>query len=285
MFGVQPGTPHVGSGGLNAQLSFRFLTNELTGLNNGGGPASNNSVNQSLLSLYVSTTGGDSFSQLGRDSNNSNIVQKNVVTTFATFTLSEQQGALPLPVTVVSFEAKRMGTNALVTWETATESNSKGYNVQVSTNGTEFRTLGFVPSVSPNSLKSTKYSYTDAEKNKAGLRYYRLEQVDLDGIIADFIPRVVSFDGSSAEGGVVAVAYPNPFTSEVRLSIQSAREGKASINVSDLSGRTIAQRQISLINGTNDVEFANASELKSGIYLMHITMPTGEVQNMKVVKE
>lgn len=287
VFGVQPTNPNTNTGGLNGRLEFRYLSNELVNLRtNNGTPADfSGSVDQSKLSLYVSTTGGDTFTQLGRDSNSGNILVKNGVTTFATFTLSEQQGLLPLPVTLVTFDAKRTGADALVTWQTASELNNKGYNIQVSTNGKDFRTIGFVGSATPNSTRVTDYSFTDAEKNKVGVRYYRLEQLDIDGKVNYFAPRAVSFDGKATEGGATAFAYPNPFTSDVRLNIASVSEGKGSVRINDMTGRLVAQRQITLVNGVNEVELPNLGELKSGIYLVHVTLPTGEVKNLKVVKQ
>ena len=287
VFGVQPGSPNTNTGGLNARVEFRYLSNELVNLRtNNATPADfSGSVDQNKLSLYVSTTGGNTFFQLGRDSNNSNVLVKNGVKTFATFTLSEQQGLLPLPVTLVTFDAKRAGADALVTWQTASELNNKGYNIQVSTNGKDFRTIGFVSSASPNSTRATDYSFTDTEKNKVGVRYYRLEQLDVDGKLNYFAPRAVSFDGKATEGGATAFAYPNPFTSDVRLNIASTSEGKGSVRINDMTGRLVAQRQIALVNGANDVELSNLGELKSGIYLVHITLPTGEVKNLKVVKQ
>ncbi|MCC3151934.1 T9SS type A sorting domain-containing protein [Hymenobacter sp. BT770] len=279
VFGVQPGV----STGLVARLEFRYLSNELVNLRNPDGTFTG-SVDQNKLSLFISTTGGNTFLQLGRDSNSGNILVKNNVTQFNTFTLSEQIGALPLPVTLVAFDAKRVGADALVTWQTATELNNKGYNVQVSTDGKGFHTIGTITSASPNSTKATNYSFTDTEKNKYGVRYYRLEQMDVDGKLNYFAPRGVSFDGKATDGAN-ALAYPNPFTSDVQLNIASVSEGKGSVRINDMTGRLVAERQIELANGVNDVHLSNLGELKSGIYLVHVTLPTGEVKNLKVVKQ
>jgi len=215
-------------------------------------------------------------------------VGNNIVTQFGvspinTITLGDR--ANPLPVTLTAFDAKRVGADALVTWQTASESNNKGYNVQVSTDGKEFRTLGFVASASPNSTRAIDYSFTDTEKNKAGVRYYRLQQVDLDGKTAYFTPRAVSFSGKSTEGAAAVVAYPNPFGSEVHLNLQSSQEGQALVRITDMTGRLVGQRQVSLTAGSNDFEVANLGDLKAGIYLMRVTLPTGEMQNVKVVKQ
>lgn len=285
VFGVQPGNPATQNRALTADVVFRYLSNELVGVRNFNDPnpdKSTTNLDQNKLSLYVSQTGGNTFNQLGRESNSGNLLVKRGVTTFATFTLSEA-AVLPLPVTLIAFNAKRVGDDALVTWETASEINSKGYNVQVSTDGKTFRTVGFVASESANSIVAKSYSFTDTEKNKVGVRYYRLEQLDLDGKTAFFAPRAVTFEGRATASGVLA--YPNPFTNEVRLNLTSATEGNALVRISDMTGRLVGQRQIVLTKGANDVEVTSVSDLKGGLYLLNVTLPNGETKTMKVVKQ
>ena len=286
VFGVQPNNPNTNSGGLNARLAFRFLDNELVNLRtNNENPADfSGSVDESRLSLYVSTTGGNTFFQLGRDSNSDNILVENGVTTFATFTLSEQQGALPLPVTLTTFNAERMGADALITWETASEFNSKGFEVQVSTDGQQFRTLGSVASATANSTKKTNYRYVDTEANKVGTRYYRLRQIDVNGKDAFFNPRTVLFTGKAL--ATAMVAYPNPINgSELRLVLQSVVAGKGQLRITDMTGRVIRQESIELTSGISDLSVKNLGDLKAGLYLVGVTLPTGETQNLKIVKQ
>ncbi len=276
-FGVQPGN----AAGARAKLEFRYLDNELSNLRLNDGSL-NGSVDESKLSLYISSNGTNTYNQLGRDALANNVLTKNEVTAFNTFTLSEAL-VNPLPVTLISFDAKRVGDDALVTWETATEINSKGYNVQVSSDGKTFRTVGFVASELANSAVTKSYRFTDTEKNKVGVRYYRLEQLDLDGKTAFFAPRAVTFEGRATASGVLA--YPNPFTNEVRLNLTSATEGNALVRISDMTGRVVGQRQIVLTKGANDVEVTSVNDLKGGLYLLNVTLPNGETKTMKVVKQ
>ena len=244
---------------------------------------STTNLDQNKLSLYVSQTGNDSFNQLGRESNSDNILTKRGITTFATFTLSEA-AVLPLPVTLTSFDAKRMGADALVTWETASEINSKGFEVQVSTDGKVFRTLGSVASASPNSTKKTSYRYFDTEANKVGTRYYRLRQIDIDGKDAFFAPRTVLFTGNAL--ATAMVAYPNPIVgSELRLVLQSVAAGKGTLRITDMTGRVIRQESVELTSGTSDLSVKALGDLKAGMYLVGVTLPTGETQNLKIVKQ
>lgn len=284
VFGVQPGNPATQNRLLIADLSFRYLSNELMNVRTFNGGTATTNLDQNKLSLYVSVTGGNTFNQLGRDSNVGNVLTKRSVTTFATFTLSEA-AVLPLPVTLKNFDAKRIGDNALVTWQTASEENSKGYEVQVSTNGTQYRTLAFIPSAALNTMQATAYSYVDKEANKMGKRYYRLHQIDIDGKSALFAPVAVSFENDAKASDFAA--YPNPLNAgnELHITLQSAAEGTAKLLVSDMTGRTLQQQNIVLTGGLTDASVAGISDLKAGVYLVRITLPTGETKNLKVVKQ
>ncbi|WP_210513606.1 T9SS type A sorting domain-containing protein [Hymenobacter terricola] len=287
IFGVRPSDPQTNTGGLVATMVFHYRDAETMNL---GGPSTTTpgtqSITESNLVLFVSTNSGNTFGFLGRDvpvDETNNLVTKSGITTFATFTLGDKTN--PLPVRLTAFDAKRVGTDALITWQTASEVNSKGYDIQVSTNGTEFRTLTSVPSAAPNLVRTTDYRYVDKEANKSGLRYYRLRQVDLDGKETFFAPVSVSFDGKAAASSLSA--YPNPFTSgdELKLDVQSAASGKGQLRITDMTGRTIRQEAIDVASGVTTMTVSNFGSLKAGVYLVRVSLPSGETKNLKVVKQ
>lgn len=265
---------------LDATVVFHYL--DSTDNNNGAIDELNGNV-ESRLIIFRTVNNGVPFQPLyGVVNTGNNTVTRTGIPTINTVTLADRDR--PLPVTLTSFEAKRVGNNALVTWGTATEQNSKGFNVQVSTDGSTFRTLGFVASATANSSRATSYNYTDTEKNKVGVRYYRLQQVDLDDKTVYFAPRTVSFDGSRIATSEL-LAYPNPFDANLRLSLVSATAGQGTVQITDLTGRSVGQRSVTFANGANEVPLDNLGDLKSGTYVLRITLPTGEVQNLKVVKQ
>lgn len=281
IFGVRPSSPNTGTGGLTATMTFHYLDSETMNL----GPQGVGSIAEPNLSLFVSTSSGNQFTQLGRDAVPDivdNILTKTGVRTFATFTLGDITA--PLPVTLTSFEAKRVDTDALITWGTATEQNNKGFDVEVSTDGKTFRALGFVASAATNSSKPQSYRFVDVEAGKAGNRYYRLRQVDLDGKISLSIVRVVNFGGSATSTVATLLAFPNPFTDKLTVSVAGAGQGTATLRLTDLAGRTIRSQQVTLQGASSEIPVSNISELKAGIYMMQLTLPSGKVQNFKVQK-
>ncbi|GAB3875902.1 hypothetical protein GCM10028824_32540 [Hymenobacter segetis] len=287
IFGVRPSDQATNNGGLTATMIFHYRDSETRNLNGADiRTPGNSTIPEDQLTIFISTNGGGAFGLIGRDGpvdQVNNNVTKTGVTQFATFTLGSTE--TPLPVRLMAFDAKRIGNDALVTWQTASEENSKGYEVQVSTNGTEYRTLSYVPSASPNTTQVTNYSYVDKEANKSGKRYYRLHQMDLDGKDAFFAPTVVSFDGKAPASSFVA--YPNPLNAgnELHVALQSAATGTAKLLVTDMTGRTLQQQNVVLNGSLTDTSVAGMGDLKAGVYLVKITLPTGEVKNLKVVKQ
>jgi hypothetical protein len=88
-----------------------------------------------------------------------------------------------LPVTIISFDAKRKeGSGIRLTWETSIEQNNKGFEIQRKTEATSFDAIAFVPSKALNGASNTllSYEYIDDQVLKGGIQY-RLVQIDLDG--------------------------------------------------------------------------------------------------------
>ena len=96
----------------------------------------------------------------------------------------------------------------------------------------------------------------------------------------------MSFDGKASETTSLA-AYPNPFRTgdQVHLALQSSQGGAAQLRVTDLSGRTIRQETVTLTTGLSDFAVPGMSELKAGLYMVNLTLPSGEVKKLKVSKQ
>lgn len=83
-------------------------------------------------------------------------------------------------------------------------------------------------------------------------------------------------ENATIEGAV----YPNPTNGDVTLSINA--EGKATISIVDLSGKTVATSSISIVNGKSPIAMNN---LESGVYLFNVTLANGQTTQFKVVKK
>jgi hypothetical protein len=120
----------------------------------------------------------------------------------------EVNGTLqPLPVTLTKFSAAIQGTGVALSWATASEQNSAGFEVQRAAAGTAFTTLTTVPSTNSSQYPHA-YSYVDAVPLST-ISYYRLKQIDTDGTYT-YSPVVVVQAAKFDTGSLAISSYPNP---------------------------------------------------------------------------
>jgi hypothetical protein len=85
----------------------------------------------------------------------------------------------PLPVELISFEAKAMDNHNLLTWTTASEINNDHFVIEKSSDGISFLEIGTERGMG-NSTVAHEYFFRDFEIEN-GTTFYRLKQVDFDG--------------------------------------------------------------------------------------------------------
>lgn len=85
-----------------------------------------------------------------------------------------------LPVTWQSFTAQKKSAYVELNWSTASEQNTRDFEVQHSTNTQDWSMLGTV-NAAGNSTTTRQYSFIHASPIKGGIyNYYRIKQRDLD---------------------------------------------------------------------------------------------------------
>lgn len=180
----------------------------------------------------------------------------------------------PLAVSLANFKAAKVGNTATLTWKTASEVNNKGFNVQRSSNGTNWTTLKYVAGAG----SSSSYSFVDNSPIN-GVSYYRLGLVDANGKIT--YSSTLSVDFSKVTIGISF--YPNPVKSMMIVSIPAIQNNSASLSLVGLNGRTIKTVQLGTQSSNSNLS-VNVAGLSKGIYVL--TLKDGAtVKTAKVVVE
>lgn len=179
---------------------------------------------------------------------------------FSTFTVMTQT---VVPVTLKSFTAKSVNNEAHLLWQTATELNNAGFEIEKSIDGLNFSNIGFVKGAG-NLLTTKNYEFVD--KNIASTNYYRLKQLDLDGKFS-YSP-VVALQYNADKGGVKI--FPNPSVNQPILTIEQTGNGKSisQITIFDTNGRLIHQNTI--LENTDTLKIP-ITDWAKGLYMIHIT--------------
>lgn len=175
----------------------------------------------------------------------------------------------PVPVEFSTFTASVSNNNVVLQWETASETNNYGFEVQRKSLNSEFEVLGFI-SGSGTTTESRTYFFTDS-KLISGEYYYRLKQLDFDG----------SFNYSDEvaveiEAPVVYALeqnYPNPFNPTTNINFSLAEASVVKMAVYNLLGQKVSVILDEYRDaGSHSITF-DASVLPSGTYFYTIETP------------
>ncbi|MDA3860065.1 MAG: T9SS type A sorting domain-containing protein [Melioribacteraceae bacterium] len=194
-------------------------------------------------------------------------------------------GGDALPVELTSFTAKSINNSILLAWQTATEVNNYGFEIQrqnqVSSienqdKNQSWENIGFVEGHG-NSNSPRDYSFID-ENPLQGITQYRLKQMDTDGGFE--YSKIIEVELDVPTKFELSQNYPNPFnpTTTIQYSIPSiqiplfggVRGGLVTLKIYNTLGQEVA----TLVNekqtpGKYEVEF-NAEQLTSGIYIYRL---------------
>lgn len=162
--------------------------------------------------------------------------------------VTQSSNLFVLPLTWVSFTARKNGNDVRLDWSTANEYNTKHFLVQHSTDGTNWTTLGRV-----NVSSLQQYSFVH-QNPATGVHFYRLQQFDLDEASTYSKTCLVRWGDELQRFSV----FPNPVTSGY-FYIQMDKAGP--LHIYDVTGRVV--RTVLLKKGLQRI---NTQYLPSGIY-------------------
>ncbi len=182
----------------------------------------------------------------------------------------------PLPVKLASFSAAVSGKSVRTSWQTASELSNTHFTVQHSANGSNFVSIGTVKAIGSG---SNSYQFTDAQPAN-GVNYYRLASVDKNGSIAYSKVVAVQFAGNSNKIALYPTLIRDGF---VNVRINEATAGRATIRVSNMSGRVLQSNVVNITEGSNTISHKIVNAAK-GTYIVSVETGASK-QAFKVIIE
>ena len=177
-----------------------------------------------------------------------------------------------VPVSLLSFDAIRNGKVNNLQWSTSTEVNTNKFIIERSTDGKNFISLGEVRATG-NSTVTQYYRFTDATPIKA-VNFYRIKMIDNGNTFK------LSEVKSIKNLGIAEMAVnPNPVNQLMRISLEADVNETAAITVTDLTGKRIISKSMTVVAGLNNLEIP-AGQLSSGTYIV-----TVRLSNQTLVKK
>lgn len=182
-----------------------------------------------------------------------------------------------LPVELIDFDVRRVSKQANLSWQTASESNNDGFQIQRSSDSRKWEMLSFVPGKG-TTQESQSYTYTD-EHPLLGMNYYRLQQIDFDGQSA--YSKVVGIELENSEGHVQL--FPNPCDGDLSLALDLEYTGEATFTLYDFTGRRLKTLTLSLDGGISSHKI-DLGGMPAGIFLVQVQAGAKTWQQRLVLK-
>ncbi len=170
---------------------------------------------------------------------------------------------------LLSFDATPVdNSSVLLNWSTATEINDAGFYIERSSDaGVSWSRIGFVPTNAAGGNSNTTFDYHFADQSPAnGINYYRLQQVDIDGIsIFSYIVHA-SID---VHGAHIKI-YPNPAVNQITANGVTNIQR---VDIYDMDGRKVISK------ATNDqaVLSIDISHFSPGTYILFFYDHDGKI--------
>ncbi len=185
-----------------------------------------------------------------------------------------------LSVSLLTFDAVKVGSKSKLLWQTANEHNSESFIVQRSANGIDWTEIGILEAAG-NSSVTKGYQFIDVAP-LVGKNIYRLKVTELGGKFQYSSAKSLTFEGLNTAR--INQVTPNPFQNSLMVNYNIIDNANVSIEILDAQGRILSITNEVAQKGENTVTI-NTSELTKGIYF--ITVKCNEVNTgyKKLIKE
>jgi len=183
----------------------------------------------------------------------------------------DHMGIGVVPVELNSFTVVISNSNVQLTWSTATELNNHGFEIERSTNKSDWRIIAFKEGNGTTTEPQQYYYLDDISDMVSSKLYYRLKQIDFNGsyeysdvVEIEITPLHFSLDQN----------YPNPFNPSTKINWQSPVGSWQTLKVYDILGNEVA----TLVNeyrdaGNYKIEFKSSvgsHQLVNGVYFYRL---------------
>ncbi len=180
----------------------------------------------------------------------------------------------PLPVELTSFDAETDGSDVLLRWETASETNNAGFFVEMAphdqftdADNKDFRQLAWVEGY--GTIERSQTYQHRVEDLDPGTYTFRLKQIDYDGTF-EYHPEIEAHV-SLPTSYFLSAAYPNPFNPQAQFRLSVAQRQQVLVEVYNALGQRVAE----LYRGAMEADVVrtftiDGSGLQSGMYLYRV---------------
>lgn len=257
---------YISSGGSKDTIIYKWSTDLSTGFQ---GHVVINEVNNSSGEIFPSITGYIS-NILAGNNDGSGIAFGGAGNSGLFYNNYSDTG---IPVELNSFTASVQGQSVNLFWQTATETNNRGFEIQrtsiLNSNKLNWEMIGFVEG---NGTTTSLHEYVFTDKGLTPGSYsYRLKQIDLNGdyeFSNEIEVRIIS-----PQEYVLAQNYPNPFNPSTIISYNLPAVSSVRLELFSVTGENLA----TLVNAEQETGYysvevnSESINLAAGAYFYRLT--------------
>jgi hypothetical protein len=169
-----------------------------------------------------------------------------------------------LPVELLSFSAKPNENGIQLDWTTASERNADRFDIEYSTDGLRFAKIGERQAAGTTQVEQ-QYDFLHENPAAGAVNYYRLRQVDFDGVVEYSEVEAVDLTDLQDLSNLIRV-FPNPVSNgELNLVIPEATGEAATARLFSPLGQLV--RSTTVGRGFHPIDLDG---LPSGIYNLEV---------------
>ena len=177
------------------------------------------------------------------------------------------------PALLLSFDGQVNNSTALLNWVMENQTNCKWFVIERAGAEGGYDSISVVDGINNDNM--TSYNFSDGHM-LSGNNYYRLRQVDLDGVVR--YSKVVTLTNNTDDNAAPKMSvYPNPAVATLNYSVSSTAPQQVIVQVYNLAGVVCFTSQQQLYAGSNQQSIV-VSGLKNGNYFLKVTNREGSTQ-------
>lgn len=175
----------------------------------------------------------------------------------------------PLPVSWLDFRVQEKGNQHLLIWQTDTESNNAGFQVQRSADSKAWENLAWIAGAGSTFLPQ-QYQYL-AKDPIGGINYYRLKQIDFDGTCE--YSKIISINSKQAPK--TFSIFPNPSSGQIQVIGQQGQ-----LRLYSIQGKLLRTFEL-----TEPKQTLYLTAIPKGSYLLQSIQSNGQRAIQKLIKQ
>jgi hypothetical protein len=188
--------------------------------------------------------------------------------------IGANQHSIVLPMRLLNFYGRCLGSGNQVSWSSAEETNMKSIELLYSADGRSYVPVSEIKPRGSNSF----YQFTN-DSTAAGNNFYQLKLNGLDGNV-DYSSVIIVKCESPAS--LVKVG-PNPFSQYLQINLASVSGGLITMVLYDVQGKMRAEKKVQMLSGNNSIIFDGVNHLPAGVYWLQVSN-ADKVEQFKLIK-